>query len=99
MADHLQQTGMPGFGRAMRCEQISGRGRADTDRERRGCRCDESVHNNGNAAGRCSQKKAAHSGNFEAAEAAENSQRITQAFGVQSQSAPNGVNKGTRSAY
>src|SRR5579863_5521458 len=76
MANDLKQGGVPGFGRAMRCEETSGRGRTDTCGKRRGSGCNESVCDDGNPAGRRSETKAAHGGNFEASDAAKNAERI-----------------------
>ena len=90
MANELKQGGVPGFGRAMRCEEVSGRGRTNTYNKRSGGSCNESVCHYGDSPGRGTEAEPAHGGNFEAAYAAENTQRITQAFAVQIERAPNG---------
>src|SRR5258708_36896055 len=81
---------MPGLGGAVRSEQIPGRGRAEPRGQNGGGSGDETVGDNGHAAGGGSEEETAHGRYLEAANAAQNPQRTFEVTGVKSQGAPNG---------
>src|SRR5271156_6122089 len=85
LTEYREKMRVPRLRRAMRSKYVSGRGRTMTDSQCGGGRGDESVGDDGHAAGSGSETESAHGSDLKTTDVAQNSERTPETFRVQSE--------------
>jgi hypothetical protein len=82
LREYREKVRVPGLSRTMRSKYVSGRGRAVSDSQGGGGRGDESIGDDGHAAGCGSETESTHGRDLKTADAAQNSERTPETFSM-----------------